>query len=139
MTAVVLVAVALALGMDVLGNGAEVVGLFTLALLVNMVALCWAAGIATRFRSLQAGPLMQMPVFLILFFAPVYVPLTLLSGWIHTVATVNPVTYLLEAGRSLVSGSPEYVAVAFGAAFFLLLVFAVWAALGMRRAEAAGG
>ena len=74
-TAVVLVAVALALGMDVLGNGVEVVGLFTLALLVNMAALCWAAGIATRFRSLQAGPLMQMPVFLILFFAPVYVPL----------------------------------------------------------------
>ena len=138
-TAVVLVAVALALGMDVLGNGVEVVGLFTLALLVNMVALCWAAGIATRFRSLQAGPLMQMPVFLILFFAPVYVPLTLLSGWIHTVATVNPVTYLLEAGRSLVSGAPEYVALAFGAAFCLLVVFAVWAALGMRRAEAAGG
>ena len=138
-TAAVLVAVALALGMDVLGNGVEVVGLFTLALLVNMVALCWAAGIATRFRSLQAGPLMQMPVFLILFFAPVYVPLTLLSGWIHTVATFNPVTYLLEAGRSLVSGAPEYIAVAFGAAFCLLAVFAVWAALGMRRAEAAGG
>ena len=138
-TAVVLVAVALALGMDVLGNGVEVVGLFTLALLVNMVALCWASGIATRFRSLQAGPLMQMPVFLILFFAPVYVPLALLSGWIHTVATVNPVTYLLEAGRSLVSGAPEYVAVAFGAALCLFVVFSVWAVLGMRRAEAAGG
>jgi len=121
------------------GNGVEVVGLFTLALLVNMVALCWASGIATRFRSLQAGPLMQMPVFLILFFAPVYVPLALLSGWIHTVATVNPVTYLLEAGRSLVSGAPEYVAVAFGAALCLFVVFSVWAVLGMRRAEAAGG
>jgi ABC-2 type transport system permease protein len=33
---------------------------------------------------------MQMPVFLILFFAPVYVPLALLTGWIHAVATVNP-------------------------------------------------
>jgi ABC-2 type transport system permease protein len=104
-----------------------------------MIALCWAAGIATRFRSLQAGPLMQMPVFLILFFAPVYVPLTLLSGWIHAVATFNPVTYLLEAGRSLVSGAPEYVAIAFGSAFCLLLAFSVWALLGMRKAEAAGG
>ena len=112
---------------------------FTLALLVNMVALCWASGIATRFRSLQAGPLMQMPVFLILFFAPVYVPLTLLSGWIHIVATVNPVTYLLEAGRGLVSGAPEYVAIAFGTALCLVVVLSVWAALGMRRAEAAGG
>jgi ABC-type polysaccharide/polyol phosphate export permease len=138
-TAVVLVSVALALGMDVLGNGIEVVGLFTLALLVNITALCWAAGIATRFRTLQAGPLMQMPVFLILFFAPVYVPLALLSGWIHAVATVNPVTYLLEAGRSLVSGSPEYVAIAFGSALCLVILLSVWAALGMRRAEAAGG
>ena len=80
-----------------------------------------------------------MPVFLVLFFAPVYVPLTLLSGWFHVVATVNPVTYLLEAGRSRVSGAPEYVAAAFGAAFCLLLVLSVWAVLGMRRAEAAGG
>ncbi len=113
--------------------------MFTLALLVNICALGWAAGIATRFRSLQAGPLMQMPVFLVLFFAPVYVPLTLLSGWIHAVATVNPITYLLEAGRGLISGAPEYVAVAFGAALCLLVVFSVWAVLGMRRAEAAGG
>ncbi len=79
-TATVLVAVALVLGMDVIGSGVEVVGLFTLALLVNICALGWASGIATRFRSLQAGPLMQMPVFLVLFFAPVYVPLALLVG-----------------------------------------------------------
>ena len=30
---------------------------------------------------------MQLPVFLLLFFAPVYVPLDLLTGWIETVAT----------------------------------------------------
>ena len=33
-----------------------------------------------RFRTMQAGPIMQMPVFLILFFAPVYVPLALLTA-----------------------------------------------------------
>ena len=33
---------------------------------------------------------MQTPVFLILFFAPVYVPLSLLQGWIHSVAVANP-------------------------------------------------
>ena len=43
-----------------------------------------------RLRTIQAGPLMQMPVFLILFFAPVYVPLELLSGWIHGVARAEP-------------------------------------------------
>ena len=43
-----------------------------------------------RFRTMQAGPVMQMPVFLMLFFAPVYVPLALLDGWIEAVATLNP-------------------------------------------------
>ena len=57
----------------------------------------WAAGIALRFRSIQAGPLMQTPVFLILFLAPVYVPLALLTSWIQTVASVNPITPIVEA------------------------------------------
>ena len=50
----------------------------------------WSAGIALRFRSIQAGPLMQTPVFLILFLAPVYVPLDLLSGWVHAVGEREP-------------------------------------------------
>ena len=66
-----------------------------------------------RFRTIQAGPLMQMPVFLILFFAPVYVPLNLLEGWIHGVASVNPITYLLETGRGFVAGDPPHIAGAF--------------------------
>lgn len=138
-TATVLTVVAFVLGMEVGGSGVDLVALFTLAALVNVCALGWAAGVATRFRTLQAGPIMQMPVFLILFFAPVYVPLSLLSGWIHAVATVNPVTYFLEAGRGLVSGAPEYVALAFLGATVLGILFAVWAMRGMRRAESAGG
>jgi ABC-2 type transport system permease protein len=138
-TAAMLTTVALAIGMDIGGNGVDVVGLYALAVLVNIGALCWSAGVATRLRTLQAGPAMQMPVFLVLFFAPVYVPLTLLSGWIHAVATFNPVTYYLEAGRGFISGAPEYVALAFTAALAVGLLFAIWAMRGMRRAEAAGG
>ena len=50
---------------------------------------------------------MQMPVFLTLFFAPVYVPLALLTGWIETVATLNPITYVLEAVRSMLAGDED--------------------------------
>jgi ABC-2 type transport system permease protein len=139
LTATLLTIVALILRMDVSGSGVDVVGLFFLALLVNICALGWSAGVATRLRTMQAGPAMQMPVFLILFFAPVYVPLTLLSGWIHTVATFNPVTYFLEAGRGFISGEPEYVAGAFATALCLGILAAFWAVRGMRRAEAAGG
>ena len=137
-TATMLTAVAVVAGMDVGGGPIDVVGLYTLAALVNAAALCWAAGIAFRFRTIQVGPIMQMPVFLLLFFAPVYVPLELLSGWIATVARLNPVTYLLEAGRSLISGVPTEVALAFGLGLCLIAAFSVWAVRGLRSAETAG-
>jgi hypothetical protein len=66
---------------------------------------------------MQAGPIMQFPVFLVLFFAPVYVPLALLSGWIHAVATVNPLTRVLEAGRGFLAGTPTDGRRSCGAAF----------------------
>jgi ABC-2 type transport system permease protein len=90
-----------------------------------------------RIRSIQGGPLMQIPVFLILFLAPVYVPLKLLTGWIHGVASVNPATALLEAGRGFISGNPTVVALAFAVGVGLLALFGLWARGGLRRAEAA--
>lgn len=135
-TASVVTGVALLIGMKVQGGGIDVIGLFTLAVLVNIAFLLWSCGVAMRFQSVQAGPIMQTPVFLILFFAPVYVPLTLLSGWIHTVATLNPVTRLIEAMRSLLAGQPTEVGIAFGVAFGLIVLFSMWALAGLRRAEA---
>ena len=134
----ILTVVALVAGMQVGGDGVELVGLYGLALLVNVTATLWAAGVAMRVRSIQGGPLMQFPTFLILFLAPVYVPLSLLSGWIHAVASVNPVTALLESGRGFISGDPTLVALAFAIAFALPLLFALWARGGLKRAEAAG-
>jgi ABC-2 type transport system permease protein len=81
---------------------------------------------------------MQMPAFLVLFFAPVYVPLSLLEGWIHALATVNPVTRVLEAGRSFLAGSPTEIGVAFAVAFALVAAFSLWALRGLRSAERAG-
>jgi ABC-2 type transport system permease protein len=137
-TAAVLTIVALAVGMEVGGSGVDLVGLYTLALLINVAAVLWAAGVAMRLRTMQAGPVMQMPVFLILFFAPVYVPLALLQGWIHTVATVNPVTRVLEAGRGLLAGSPTEVGIAFAVGLGLTVLFSFWAVSGLRSAENAG-
>jgi ABC-2 type transport system permease protein len=137
-TAAIVTGVALAAGMKVKGDGIDLVGLYTLAILVNVAFLLWACGVAMRFQSVQAGPIMQTPVFLILFFAPVYVPLALLSGWIHAVAVANPLTRLIEAVRSLLAGQPFEVGIAYGVAFGLIVLFAVWALGGLRRAEAIG-
>jgi len=131
-------AVALIAGMEVGGSGVDLFGLYALGLLINFAAVLWAAGVAMRLRTMQAGPVMQMPVFLALFFAPVYVPLALLQGWIHAVASVNPLTRVLEAGRGFISGDPTEVAVAFAVGIALAVFFTVWAVRGLRSAEAAG-
>ena len=136
--AAVLTGVAFAVGMNVGGNGVDLFGLYALALVMNAAAVLWASGVAMRLRTMQAGPVMQLPVFLVLFFAPVYVPLSLLAGWIHAIAVVNPVTRVIEAGRSFLAGNPTEVGAAFAAAAALAAGFSLWALRGLRHAEAAG-
>ena len=99
-----LFAVALATGMRVTGDGVDLFGLLVLALIVNLTATMWAAGWRCGCARSRPARLMQMPVFIVLFLAPVYVPLALLAGWVHAVAQVNPFTALIEGGRDLISG-----------------------------------
>jgi ABC-2 type transport system permease protein len=137
-TAALLTVVAVAAGMNVGGGGVDLVTLYLLAFVVSLAGTLWATGVAMRLRTIQAGPVMQLPVFLALFFAPVYVPLDLLSGWLHAVASVNPVTHLLESGRSLIAGSPRDVGLAFLIAIAFAFVLAIWARRGLSAAEQAG-
>src|SRR4051812_20263216 len=138
-TMTVITGVALATGMQVGGNGVDLFGLYGLAALVYLAASLWAVGVALRARSIQAGPLMQMPVFLALFLAPVYVPLDLLSGWIHSVASANPVTAFFEAGRDLISGQASELGLAVAIAAGLIALFGLWSVRSLRSAEAVGG
>jgi ABC-2 type transport system permease protein len=134
-TFTVVTAVALIAGMRITGDGVDAFGLYGLALLLVLVGYGWAAGVAFRFRSIQAGPLMQTPIFLILFLAPVYVPLGLLQGWIHAVASINPATAFLDGGRGLISGVHDHTGIAFACALALICLFAIWTLTGLRAAE----
>jgi len=126
---------ALLAGMQVGGDGVEITGLIGLGLLVNAAATMWGAGLSMRAKSMQAAPAMQIPVFLILFLAPVYVPLRLLKGWIHDVAGWNPLTAILDAGRGFIGGSPDHSGLAFACAAGLFGLLVLWAVTGLRRAE----
>lgn len=130
---------ALLFGMEVTGGVVDITTLYIFALMVSCAASMFAAGIAMRFRSIQAGPLMQTPTFLFLFLAPVYVPIDLLTGWIQAIAEVNPITPIIEAIRSLIAGSPEDLGAAFLAAAGLIIFFGLFAYRGVRSAERAGG
>lgn len=134
----VVFAAGLVSGMDILGSFADLVALLVLALAVSATSTLWAAGIAMRLRTMQAGPVMQMPIFILMFLAPVYVPLALIAGWVHTVAEYNPVTAMLEAARGFIAGEPTKVAITAACLAAMFGLCAYWARGGLRSAEAAG-
>jgi len=137
-TWIVVTVVALAAGMGVGGSAGEIAALYLLSLTVNVVALLFSCGIALRLRTLQAGPLMQFPVFILLFLTPVYVPQALLAGWVAEVARANPLTLILNTNRDLLAGASAELLAAYGVAFGLVALLTLWAVSGMRRAETAG-
>jgi ABC-2 type transport system permease protein len=138
LTGTVVTIAALIAGMNVDGSGIQLGGLLGLGIIMNLVAALWACGVAMFLRTEQAGAVIQMPVFVLLFLAPVYVPLPLLTGWIHDVASINLVTAALEAGRGLLAGSPVKVAVAFAGFGVAAAVMATFARRGLASAERAG-
>ncbi len=138
LTGTVVTIAAVIAGMNIDGSGVQLIGLLGLGIAMNLVAALWAVGLAMFLRTEQAGAVIQMPVFVLLFLAPVYVPVTLLAGWIHDVATFNPVTPVLEAGRGLLAGSPVKVALAFTGLIVAAAVLSAFARRGLASAERAG-
>jgi len=131
----VITVIALLVGLEVHGDGIDVVGLYTLALLMNAIALLFGTGVAMRLRTMQAGPAIQVPAFLLLFLAPVWVPYDLLTGWVQAAASVNPVTLVLEADRGFLDGDPTRVLPAFAVVALLVSISVLWARGGLRSAE----
>jgi ABC-2 type transport system permease protein len=136
--AIIVFGVGFAAGVRTKGDVGEVAGLVGLGLLLTLMASLWSAGVALRLRTIQAGPLMQLPIFLVIFLSPVFVPLALLNGWIKAPAKVNPFTILIEQGRNLLAGTHPRTAFAFGVALAVIVVATVWSVRGLRVAERAG-
>ena len=131
----VLTAVALAAGAAIAWSPADLAGAAALAILVNLAAVAFGTGVALHLPIASAGPLMQAPVLVVLFLAPVYVPLGLLEGWVHAVATWNPMTAVLGAVRDSFAGDGgDLVPVAaIGAAAVAAL--ALWSWRGLARLD----
>ncbi len=137
-TGTIVTIAALIAGMKVFGDAGDLFGLFCLGVGMNFTAALWAIGIAMFLRTEQAGPLIQMPVFVALFLAPVYVPITLLTGWVHAVSQLNPITVVIEAGRGLLAGSPVKVALSFVLLAAAAAVMGLLSRGGLASAERAG-
>ena len=94
----VLLAVGFSLGVDFPGVGGLLIAVL-LASAFSAVVACYSVTLALRFRTQSAAPLMQAGTFMAVLFTTSYAPLDLLTGWLHDVAEVNPVTQVVEAVR----------------------------------------
>lgn len=99
-TAVVIL-IGLLMGLRPETGAAGVVAVMVLALLLGTGFSGFTVGIALRTGNAAATQGGSFLFFPLTFLTATFVPVDLLSGWIKTAAALNPITYLLEAMRSL--------------------------------------
>jgi ABC-2 type transport system permease protein len=63
------------------------------------VAACYASTLALHYKSQSAAPLMQAGMLALILATTAYAPLELLQGWLQDVASVNPMTPVVDAVR----------------------------------------
>ena len=116
-------------------------------LLVALVAAVISAGIGAlavafglRTGSAEAVQGSFPLLFVLMFFSSAFFPRNLMEGWFKTVATYNPISWLIEAARSLVieglNARDFFVALAVAAVIFVLGT--MLAGLALRRRLAVG-
>jgi ABC-2 type transport system permease protein len=107
-----------------------------LAVAFSAVTASYAVILALRFKTQAAAPLMQAGVFMAVLFTTSYAPQDLLTGWLHDVATYNPVTQILESVRQGFVGGVSWSDTWPGVVslFGLATVMTLLALRGLRRA-----
>ncbi|MCC6961060.1 MAG: ABC transporter permease [Dehalococcoidia bacterium] len=127
------------------GSGFETgpVGMVALVLSGGVFALCYSGiGVAIALKTgspqaAQAGFLLFFPL---LFLAPTFAPLDVFATWLEVIARANPVTYILEGMRALVTGGWQWGSLLKGSAAILGMGVVTWTMTAMAlRGRAAGG
>ena len=91
----------------IMGSGMEagVGGAVVFVIVAGLFGLAYSGiglSIALRTGSVQAAQAGFLVFFPLLFLSPAFAPKDVFSGWLEFLATINPVTYVLEGLRSLV-------------------------------------
>jgi len=95
----VVVPVGVLLGVRFTGGLLGILTLLAASLGTATMALGWGLGLAYRFRDMRAAAVMQLTMFVVLYLSSAQMPLALISGWLHAVARINPMTNILRLAR----------------------------------------
>ena len=78
---------------------------------ISTIGAGWGLGLAYRFQDMRGAAIMQMSIFLTMFLSTAQVPLDVMTGWLHTVARINPITNIFRLSRSgwVNASDPGYI------------------------------
>ena len=91
--------VGFAFGARLTGGVLGLVALLAAGLGVATIAAGWGLGLAYRFGDMRAAALMQLGLFNAMFLSNAQAPLNVMTGWLHSVARINPFTNILRLAR----------------------------------------
>lgn len=98
-TLLVVLAFGVALGARLPGGALGLLVLWVAALGMAVMATGWALGLVFRVPNQRAGPILQLGIFVSTFLSTGNVPLADQIGWTKPLATVNPITNMLQLAR----------------------------------------
>lgn len=135
---VIVLAVGILLGLQSATGVGGMLVVVALALILGVGFSGFTVSIALRSGSAAATQGGSFLFFPLTFLTATFVPVALLSGWIKTAAIYNPITYVLEAMRSvLLDGwQPEVLARGLLSATVLGIVLFIFALLSLRSRTA---
>lgn len=96
---VLLLLIAFPSGANLPGGPLGIVPVVVASLGIGVIAAAWSIALALKFQSQAAAPIMQLGLFATMFLSTAQMPLNLLTGWMHTVATFNPISHILQLAR----------------------------------------
>ena len=105
---VVVTSVGLALGARFTGAVLGVLALIAAGIGIATVGTFWALGLVYRLRDMRAAALMQLTLFFGLFLTEAQTPISVMTGWLRTVAKYNPLNQVLRLARVGFVGEPSW-------------------------------
>jgi ABC-2 type transport system permease protein len=133
--AVAVLALALIMRIDLSLSPLDLLGEFVIIILFGMcfasLSMCLAPIFRTRERMMGIGQAITMPLF---FASNAIYPISMMPGWLKAIATVNPLSYVVDAMRALlVTGDLTHLPLDMFVITLATAVFVVLASLSFRR------
>jgi ABC-2 type transport system permease protein len=127
--------IALIIGINMILTPLSILGMFIVIILCGIcfssMSMALASVFRTRERMMGVGQAITMPLF---FASSAIYPVSIMPGWLQAIAVVNPLSYVVDALRSLlVTGDLSGLGIDFMIIVAVAVVLLFLASLGLKR------